>query len=553
MATLNEFKLVNIKSKKYFSYLSPKKNVSEMQQKRLGFYYLVIEGVTQTKDINEISDCIIDNEFCKLVLDETNDDSGVDAVVIDEDDMTINLFSFKFREKFNQTAGQSSNDAAISMKFLSNIANGDTGGLTPKTKYYVEEILRHLNSDAVWTINLFMVSNENHSFPIDDKTIDGFKKTYGLNVTSINLNHVVDFMAKRPEDIKASLIVDSSSVMSYEEDELSSAKSYLIEIQLIDLIRITCTNPDLRNNHHLEKFDSIQDTKLDLGLLFDNVRGFLGDTRYNENILATLRTQPNRFFMYNNGLTMTAKSIEAEGINVNKKMLLKLNGFQIVNGGQTLRSAYAFKDQDFNEDKLSRASVLVRIFQTQDDSSLTNSIAEYTNSQNAISSADLKSVTSLQIQIEHLLKEVGILYVRKVGDTGDDNKHYDYRISMEKMAQIIYSKQGYPDRATNQKRKMFEKFYEDIFEKNLDLDLLPGYVKEYFQIHDAYKSSRYTGFEQKYLYMLYLGNTHSDIPNNIEVLEKAIRQYRDDEGISDARKLIQNAFKVKLDELVKAM
>lgn len=96
---------------------------------------------------------------------------------------------------------------------------------------------------------------------------------------------------------------------------------------------------------------------------------------------------------------------------------------------------------------------------------LKNAIAEYTNSQNQISAYDLKSVDAIQIQIENYLKEHDILYVRKAGDVGEANCTYKYRISKEELAQIIYSVQGYPDRVTNMKIKLFTDYYNDILSK----------------------------------------------------------------------------------------
>ena len=103
--------------------------------------------------------------------------------------------------------------------------------------------------------------------------------------------------------------------------------------------------------------------------------------------------------MYNNGITITAKDVNSLSINGNKKFLFTIKDMQVVNGGQTLRSIYQFKNEDFDEEKLADASILVRIFKTENNSDLTNDIAEYTNSQNSISASDLKSINNLQIKI----------------------------------------------------------------------------------------------------------------------------------------------------------
>jgi hypothetical protein len=66
----------------------------------------------------------------------------------------------------------------------------------------------------------------------------------------------------------------------------------------------------------------------------------------------------------------------------------------VVNGGQTLRTLHSFKQQDKDNIHLylSNCELLLRVFKTS-TGPVRNKIAEYTNSQNAISSIDLKSLS----------------------------------------------------------------------------------------------------------------------------------------------------------------
>ena len=254
--------------------------------------------------------------------------------------------------------------------------------------------------------------------------------------------------------------------------------------------------------------------------------------------------------MYNNGITMTAKDVNSVPINGNKKFLFTIKDMQVVNGGQTLRSIYQFKNEDFDEEKLADASILVRIFKTENDSDLTNDIAEYTNSQNSISASDLKSINNLQIKIENYLSQYKIDYVRKSGDVELEKTGFK-RITKEKTAQIIYSYKGFPDRATNQKSKLFEKYYDEIFdENNLDFELLYKLIDLYFRIEQEYKSLPYEVFPQKIFYIIYLYKYNQNIIDTINLVENSLKEYRKNENISDARKLIQKGFKDKLEEIL---
>lgn len=549
---INDFKLVNLYSKKYFEYIklsNKKKEISDINKKRLGFYLLILEAVTGNSDTDELQNAIIDKDYCNIVNEIENDDYGVDVVYIDEDNKKILLFNFKYRETFNKTKGGKEAPLLSSTKFLTTLKNNNFNKVTKLTKEKMLEIRERLKSDEIWDIILYLVSNENISMPEDSQLMDSFKENFGMDIKTINLEDIVNYISERPEGISCSFLADSDSVLTYEENSLSSSKSYLVKLPIATLIRMTTNNDELRNKHNLESFNELKDSKLNTNILYDNVRGYLGDSKFNKNIIKTLKENPNRFFMYNNGITITAKDVNSIPINGNKKFLFTIKDIQVVNGGQTLRSIYQFKNEDFDEEKLADASILVRIFKTENNSDLTNDIAEYTNSQNSISASDLKSINNLQIKIENYLRQYKIDYVRKSGDVELKNTEFK-RITKEKTAQILYSYNGFPDRATNQKSKLFEKYYDEIFdENNLDFELLYKLIELYFKIEQEYNSLSYEVFPQKIFYIIYLYKYNQNITYTINTVENSLKEYRKNENISDARKLIQKGFKDKLDEL----
>ena len=57
---------------------------------------------------------------------------------------------------------------------------------------------------------------------------------------------------------------------------------------------------------------------------------------------------------------------------------------------------------------------------------------------------------------------------------------------MERLAQILYSYMGYPDRAANAKKKLFVDYYDAIFHKDLDLDKVCEIINLYFEIIEKY-------------------------------------------------------------------
>lgn len=558
MGSLNKFKLLNDKCNSYYKILEKSlgENIDikkESDKPRFGFYMYMLECLSNIKDIRDLVSMITDTDFNKCIFNDPSNDCGIDAVYIDDEKKVINIFNFKYREKYNADKKQSQNYIFISTKFTSAILNNCYEHLEGKIREFARIIIEKNNSNEIWKMKLYTITNEAKSIDRDDSDIKQLKEVYDLEVDGIALPEISNFMSIRPAPIDAKLILDKESVLTYTESSLSSAKSYLIRVSLCELIRITCNSKEYRNKYNIEDISPLNEVDIDFAVLCDNVRGFLGKTKYNKNILDTLKEEPTRFFMYNNGLTITAEDIEAIDINGRKKVSINIKNLQVVNGGQTLRTIYSFKDLSPNnlENYLCDAEILVRIFKTGTSDILSSKISEYTNSQNSISIIDLKSIATEQIQIEQFLDNNNIIYSRKMGDTGMvPGKNYDYKISLEKFAQILYSINGNPEKATNQKKKIFEKYYEETFgEKNFDISKSANIVRRYYEIEKCYKGKTYEYTDQKAFYLMYLDNRYSkSIDKNIEILEETIKEYKKSEEISPARKLIQKGFKDYLDD-----
>jgi hypothetical protein len=554
-ASANDFKLLNIKCKKYFD-LFTKSNTfidlpnDDKDKERFGFYLFMLETLCNEKDLDKISDLITDTDFNSHFIGQRNDDHGVDAFYIDEETKDIMLFNFKFREKFNIDRKQSLNDTFISTKLVNSILNGSTNGLEGKLKNFVEEVIDKLGSKDVWKLNLYMVSNETVPLDANESSIQQLKDFYDLEVVSICLPNIKSIMSIRPAPVSAELIIDKDALMSYSESTISTSKSYIVRLNAADIIRMTCKNSDLRNDYNCEKIELLAKENFNFGVLFDNVRGFVQKSKYNEAIAKSIKEEPHKFFMYNNGMTIVSKNIKAEEVNARQKVRISIEDFQVLNGGQTLRTLHNFNSQDEKNitEYLSKSEILVRIFSASDSDSV-NKIAEYTNSQNSISNIDLKSLSTLQIQIEQLLDEHDIIYSRKNGDTGiNDSKEYQYKISMEQFGQILFAIQGNPEKSSNQKQHIFGKYYDDIFsEEKFEISMAPEIIREYFEVKKSYSSANTSiqKIEQKVFYILYMTQVREDLTyeNCIDLLESLLRDFEPENSIPDARKLIKVGFK----------
>ncbi len=148
-------------------------------------------------------------------------------------------------------------------------------------------------------------------------------------------------------------------------------------------------------------------------LLEANVRSFLSvkGKGVNAGIQSTLRTAPERFMAYNNGIVIVADKMELDKAGGEGSTgILWLKGLQIVNGGQTTASIY-FTKKKFPETDLSRVRVPAKIIVMRDDDSakeeaLVSDISRYANSQNAVRQSDLSANKPFHVEIEKLSRSV---------------------------------------------------------------------------------------------------------------------------------------------------
>lgn len=558
-----DYDLIERMSLKYAKKIDIKeKNLSEKEIARLGFYYLGLNLVLGFQDINEISDKIIDSSFQSKVNGISNKDYGIDAVHINKEEKTVSLFSFKYRDNLKNGSTKPPNELTSVGGFLGllkrreQIKEQDQAQITTKI---VQEIIDWQSNETDIKFELYMISNDTADFDQEDAQIQEFKSNYSwLDIKNLNLLDIIEWVSLKPEENYAEITLSTKELLQHDMD-YTTANSYVAKVKLTDLIKISSQDKKLREQNSIDNEDTIKNQKIDLNVLFDNVRGYLGETEYNEKIITTLKEEPEKFFLFNNGLTITAKDINVKPIDMEQYYQICLKNYQIVNGGQTLRAVYAFKENNKNLIKnLVKGFVLIRFFETKSEEALVNKVSEYTNSQNAISGRDLKSVDKLQLDIENRFKVEGINYIRKINKVDTFDNDSDYDISMEKLGQLLLASKGHPEKSSNSKKRIFGDYYSHLFNDDHDfMEHSINLVKEYHHIINEYKyeQSRYTFYEQKVFYIVYLNENIEDNTTlkNIDILEDLITNYRIDEDIPPARKLIQKKFKENVDKKISSI
>lgn len=145
-------------------------------------------------------------------------------------------------------------------------------------------------------------------------------------------------------------------------------------------------------------------------LLEKNVRSFLQVRgAVNKGIRSTLREEPDMFLAYNNGISVTAESVEIVRDGNGKPSIKKIRDMQIVNGGQTTASIFsAGRDKKLPAD-LSKVFVQMKvsvITAPDDMDEIVPRISAFANTQNKVQVADFSANDPFHRKVEDLSRTI---------------------------------------------------------------------------------------------------------------------------------------------------
>lgn len=145
-------------------------------------------------------------------------------------------------------------------------------------------------------------------------------------------------------------------------------------------------------------------------LLEKNVRSFLQvKGGVNKGIRDTLREEPDMFLAYNNGISVTAESVDIIRDGNGKPSIKRIRDMQIVNGGQTTASIFNAKiDKKYAAD-LSQVFVQMKIsviHSADDMDEIVPRISTFANTQNKIQIADFSANDPFHRRIEELSRTI---------------------------------------------------------------------------------------------------------------------------------------------------
>ena len=250
-----------------------------------------------------------------------------------------------------------------------------------------------------------------------------------------------------------------SDYMAYMPMEGEKDKAYMCSIRGYDLA-LLC--------------DRFINTTKGRNILFgQNLReGLAKKSRTSPEMIETVKSEPGRFWHYNNGITVIAEQIEVKDDEETGKKKIILRNFSIINGAQTTSTLHEhYQSADITDDpeqiysQLKKVYVLARLMEVTKDKDFATNIAIYNNSQNAISDRDKVSTNIEQEKLhEFFLDTMGntphvFINIRSGSELPTSpriEKHQ--RTTNEELAQLAFAAfLQEPFSAKDKKSKLFTK------------------------------------------------------------------------------------------------
>ena len=190
-----------------------------------------------------------------------------------------------------------------------------------------------------------------------------------------------------------------------------------------------------------------------------NLRQVLGSTEVNEEIKQSLIKSPDKFWYYNNGITIVADKIEKSmlGGTSRESGTFKLHGAQIVNGAQTVSTIGRFVESEAGA--LTGVWINARLISLDDaPDGFGAKVTRANNRQNRIESRDFVSQDPEQIRLKTELSIDGIDYNIVRSETFKaTSKSFD----LQEATSALACATGKANMAVQAKREI-GKFYEDL-------------------------------------------------------------------------------------------
>lgn len=377
-------------------------------------------------------------EAVQYITDGGND-GGFDAAYIEEaqdSQLNVVLFQSKYSRKLDSDSNFSANAVEKAVNTVKCVFDPDANiQLNEKSREKVDEIRSFILDGHIPYVTFVMLSNglawnqdgQNHI----DNAFAGQEQVEFIHFSHLDILNYIN----RSRPINTQLNFSGKAI----QEDFNFKRVMLGRVSVSEIY------------HLMEEFGD--------RLLEKNIRRYLGKNTINEQIGKTLLSEEKRqnFFFFNNGITMICEKFNYNGLQ-DKNWNVKINGLQIINGGQTCKTIYQTLSEHTEMD-FSQVYILVRLYEVSDDEDIVQDITYATNSQNPVDFRDLKSNDKIQILLEKGAKDLGYVYKRKRDNLGNTNV-----IPSTVAAEAVFAVwKGKPHLAKYKRNEFFDKYYSEIF------------------------------------------------------------------------------------------
>ena len=381
------------------------------------------------------------------VIESVTDGSGANTIDIldiddcEEDALNISIFQCKYKTENNLEKTIGDNDIRLFLDSVQKIiieGNSSNQNINEYLKHQLETLKESMSSINKISVNLVLSTN-------------------GSNISEENHKRLVEFKRKNGIISNIEILTDSSF---YIEKQQTKQEPYFLPI-VDDICKFnTAINSGIVN---IRAFDLAElFNHFDNIILDKNIRKLLSGT-INNNILESLKKNPQMFWYKNNGLSIVCKRFEPKEIG--GRISLEIESPYIVNGGQTAKTIYNYYlDNKDNEEAMSplyKAFVMARVYQTTNEQEI-NEIVQGTNTQNKITLFDLKSSKpNLKLYKEYFSQHnISLLIERNI-----EEAKMAKSINSDKLLQLYCSiYKEIPHKAKISIGKLTENYYDEVYD-----------------------------------------------------------------------------------------
>lgn len=383
-----EFAVPDIRSLrdvKHFTAFMQQEQIIKQIGKSNAYLVWVMSMYLDEPDIEKITaDCLTDG----------NDDKKIDFIYSDQESKRLVFSQGYYSEKNADSAP--SNKASDLNTATAWLFSGDTKQVPKSLSEIIKESRESLRKGEIDNIDLLYVHNLPESTNVARE----------LQTVKAHLNKILPANSGITVTVKELGIEAIAKLFSTQESSIEVLETVICPAE----VKFEESGPDWQAAITSIPGVWLKDIFKEYGekLFSANYRGFLGVTKrkkINSAIRTSAENEPEKFWVFNNGITILTLGYEVK----KEKMLLK--GLSIINGAQTTGSLGSV---DSTKHDLRLVKVFARIIRCDNQDTI-KQIVRFNNTQNEITTWDQYSNNPEQLRIEKEFQTLGHSYSLKRG------------------------------------------------------------------------------------------------------------------------------------------